>query len=522
MPFHSHYPDIIIPETPLSTFVLERAEELGSTAAFVDGRSGDTLSYGELARRVRRLSADLVARGTEKGDVVALLCPNGPAFAVGLHATAAAGGVITPVNPLCSTDELAFQLRDSGAKRLLTTSAFLDRTSERQVSSAVEEVLVLGQEQEPESPAYAPVSLERWADVAIDPEKDVAVLPYSSGTTALPKGVMLTHRNLVANISQVAGAHSMDPDDRVIALLPFSHIYGLTVVLNLQLRTGSTIVTMGRFDLDQFLGILQDQSVTLAYVVPPIILALGKHPAVSNYDLSALRLIVSGAAPLDAQLQDACAQRLGCPVVQGYGMTEASPVTHLNPDSSAGNRSGSVGPPVPNTECKVVDLQTGEELAAGRSGEICVRGPQVMTGYLNSEEETAQAVDSEHWLRTGDIGFADEDGFLYVVDRLKEMIKYKGHQVAPAELEAILLSHPAVADAAVVPGRDAEAGEVPRAFVTLRAEVAAEELIAYVAERVAPFKRIHSVERVQEIPRSAAGKVLRRLLVDAAATAGGD
>jgi acyl-CoA synthetase (AMP-forming)/AMP-acid ligase II len=349
---------------------------------------------------------------------------------------------------------------------------------------------------------------------AIDPARDVVALPYSSGTTGLPKGVMLTHRNLVANILQFHEMFDMTSDDVVIAVLPFFHIYGLQVILNGTLRTGATLVVLPRFELETFLRAVQEHRVTVAFVVPPILLALAKHPAVDGYDLSSLRQILSGAAPLGAELARAAAARLRCSVVQGYGMTETSPVTHTNSGPAIETKPGSVGALVSNTEGRIVDPASGGELGAGEQGEICVRGPQIMKGYLGRPEATAAMIDAEGWLHTGDIGYADDDGDFFVVDRLKELIKYKGCPVAPAELEALLLTLPAVADVAVIPSPDDEAGEVPKAFVVTRAQVTPEELMAFVAERVAPTKRVRRVEMIDQIPKSPSGKILRRVLVD--------
>jgi acyl-CoA synthetase (AMP-forming)/AMP-acid ligase II len=326
---------------------------------------------------------------------------------------------------------------------------------------------------------------------------------------------MLSHRNLVANTLQTGVGQDVRDDETLIAILPFFHIYGMSVILNLGLSRGATIVTMPKFELEPFLEAMAQRRVTRAFLVPPIVLALAKHPAVDGYDLSALQLIMSGAAPLDASLANACAVRLGCAVMQGYGLTETSPVVVITSDRPGMGRAGSIGTLVPNTEAKVVDVATLEELGPGADGEICFRGPQVMQGYLRNPEATARTIDADGWLHTGDIGHVDADGFFFIVDRLKELIKYKGYQVPPAELEAILLSHPAVSDAAVIPVPDEEAGEIPKAFVVLSDPgFDAESLMAYVAEHVAPYKRIRRVEVIDAIPKSASGKILRRVLVD--------
>jgi acyl-CoA synthetase (AMP-forming)/AMP-acid ligase II len=325
---------------------------------------------------------------------------------------------------------------------------------------------------------------------------------------------MLTHHNLVSNVSQFHGAHPIDSSDIFIGLLPFFHIYGMTVLMNGGLRKGATIVTMPRFDLEGFLELSQRYSTTRAYLVPPVILALAKHPVVDNYDMSSLKTVMSGAAPLSGDLASAAAERLGCNVVQGYGLTETSPVTHCVPQDPGRNKPGSIGPPIPNTECKVVDLTTDEEVATDELGEVWIRGPQVMKGYLNNDAATSMTIDSDGWLHSGDIGRVDSDGYFFLVDRLKELIKYKGMQVAPAELEALLLTHEQISDAAVIGIPDEEAGEVPKAFVVLAGELSEEDIKSFVSERVAPHKRVRSVEVVEAIPKSASGKILRRVLKD--------
>jgi len=379
-------------------------------------------------------------------------------------------------------------------------------------SSSVADVLVFGEADEAIPFASLLENDGPMPEVAIDVHQDVVALPYSSGTTGLPKGVMLTHHNLVANMCQMDGIEPIGPEDVLVGGLPFFHIYGLVVVLNRALANGATVVTMSRFELDAFLDLLQRYGVTRAHVVPPIVLALAKHPMVDRYDLSHLRVIDCGAAPLSGELADACATRLGCEVKQGFGMTELSPVSHLMPDGTS--MPGSVGPTIRNVECQVVDIATGHPVAPFQQGELWIRSPGVMKGYLHQPTATAETVDAQGWVHSGDIGYADEEGYFYVVDRVKELIKYKGYQVAPAALEAVLATHPAVTDAAVVGYPDEEAGEIPKAFVTLKSEVSADQILAYVAERVAPYERVRLLEVIDQVPRSASGKILRRVLVE--------
>jgi len=337
------------------------------------------------------------------------------------------------------------------------------------------------------------------------------VLPYSSGTTGLSKGVMLTHRNLLANLVQIDAIETAELK-AMIACLPFFHIYGMVVVMNLGLMRGATCVTLQKFDLEAFLRVLQDWPIDVAHIVPPIAVALAKHPVVDNYDLSHLRWLFSGAAPFGPHLTDAVEARLGVKVRQGYGMTEASPATHYTVPGA--ERTGKIGPLMPSTEGRMVDPQTGLDVAVGEAGEVWVRGPQVMKGYLNNPEATAKTVDADGWLHTGDIGVVDADGYLEIVDRLKELIKVKGFQVAPAELEALLLKHTSIADAAVIGVIDGECGEVPKAFVVAREPITSEAVMAFVEQHVAHYKRLRHVEFVDAIPKSPSGKILRRVLVE--------
>jgi acyl-CoA synthetase (AMP-forming)/AMP-acid ligase II len=504
-----------IPNVSFTELVLGRAQALGEKAALIEAASGRTLSYRQLAADVRHVAAGLAARGFARGDVLGMYSPNLPEYAVVFHAVAILGGITTTVNPLCTADELARQLNDCRARLLVTVPSFVDRAfaAATQVPT-IREVIVVGEAAGATSYADLVSATGEPPDVRIDPAVDLIALPYSSGTTGLPKGVMLTHRNLVANVLQTVASGVSVEQDVGIAVLPFYHIYGMVVVMGVSLAVGATVVTMPRFELEPFLRVLQDARVTKACLVPPIVLALAKQPIVDNYDLSSLERIVSGAAPMSMALEQACAARLGVVVSQGYGMTETSPVTHISPAEPDRVRAGTVGLTAPNTETRIVDVSTGDDVGPGETGEIWVRGPQVMKGYLDHPQATADMLDADGWLHTGDIGSMDADGYLTIVDRLKELIKYKGLQVAPAELEALLLSHPDVADAAVIPIPDEEAGEVPKAFVVRRTLVAADELIAFVAERVAPHKRIRQLRFVDAIPKSASGKILRRVLID--------
>ncbi|MCX5767499.1 MAG: 4-coumarate--CoA ligase family protein [Gemmatimonadetes bacterium] len=513
MIFRSRFPDAVIPDVALTDYVFARVDEFRDYAALIDGPTGRRVTFGELQTLIRRVMGGLAARGFKPGDALCIFSPNIPEYAAVFFGVASMGGMNTTANPMYGAEELAKQLRDSGARLIVTIPALAERTLQAAALVGGAEVIVFGEA--PGCTTFASFVDNDGTATAppIDPANDIVALPYSSGTTGLPKGVMLTHRNLVANVAQCDFIDISNPGDHTMGILPFFHIYGMVVILCAVLRRGATVVTLPQFDLETYLRLSQEYKVVSAYLVPPIALALAKHPMVDKYDLSSLKMINSGAAPLSGELEKAIDDRLGVFAKQGYGMTETSPVTHFTPFDRSQYKPGSCGLVVPNTECRIMDLENGRELGPNERGELYIRGPQVMKGYLNQTEATAAAIDAEGWLRTGDVAYADDDGFFYIVDRLKEFIKYKGYQVAPAELEAVLLTHPKVADAAVIPLADEEAGEVPKAFVVLREPCEAAEIMAFVAGVVAPYKKVRVVEFVDKIPKSASGKILRRELI---------
>ncbi|HEY1347658.1 MAG TPA: AMP-binding protein [Streptosporangiaceae bacterium] len=509
-----------IPELTLPQFVLAAARQRGTKRALIDAATGHELSYAELAEAVRETGAGLSARGVRPGDVLALCAPNCIEFAVAFYAATSIGAIVTAVNPLCTPDEISRQLRQTGTRWLVATSGLVEQKLRAVMAeTAIVETFVIGGPAAGTIP-FGALRAGAPAPAAAVSAADVALLPTSSGTTGLPKSVVLTHRNLVASLCQTRLGQPVAEGDVWIAALPLFHIYGLQITLNLPLLAGATVVILPRFELGAFLRAIQDHGITTAAVVPPMILGLANADAVDDYDLSTLRLILSAAAPLGADLARACARRLGCRVKQAYGMTEVSGGTHIAPDTGP-DRPDSVGPALPGVECRIVDPRTGADLRPGEPGELLVRTPGAMRGYLGDPGASAATIDPGGWVHTGDIVTADSGGWFYVTDRVKELIKYKGYQVAPAELEAVLLTHPAVADAAVVRRPDELAGEIPKAFVVLRAPASAQELMAWVAGRVAGYKRVRQVEFIDSIPKSPAGKVLRRLLVERDAGADG-
>ena len=425
---------------------------------------------------------------------------------------------VTTINSLSLADDVERQLRDADATWLFTVTPLLAAGLEGATRAGIpnDRVVVLdGAEGHPSLRDLLALGAPP-PTVSFDPATHVAVLPYSSGTTALPKGVQLSHRNLIANVEQARELIQVSADDRVLAVLPFFHIYGMTVLLNLALRQRATLVTMPRFDLTEFLRIVSEYRCSYLFIAPPIAVALAKHPLVGEYDLSSVHTLLSGAAPLDGALAEAVATRLGCEVLQGYGMTELSPVTHVIPRGRLDLPRDSVGLTIPNVECRLVDLETGAEIEQptdgdSAPGELLCRGPNVMLGYLNRPDATAETIDADGFLHTGDVATVNAQGAIRIVDRVKELIKYKGYQIAPAELEALLLQHPLVADAAVIGVDDADGQEVPKGFVVrVSLELDEAAVLAFVESRVAPHKKLREVEFIDAIPKSAAGKILRK------------
>lgn len=519
MIFRSPHAPVAIPEVSITDYLLSSASSHGTKPALIDGTTGRTINYSQFEPMVQQLAAGFARYGVKKGETFAIYCPNLPEYVIAFHALATLGAVVTMVPPLFTDTEIETQLKDSQAKYILTIPQLAGRARKLADISGIRQIFVIGEAEGAVSLTSLLVN-EQPPDVSIATKEDLAALPYSSGTTGFPKGVMLTHYNLVAMLCQMEAVEPVLKDDVMICVVPMYHLYGLHIVANLALGKGATVVTLPRYDEQEFLQTIEKYRVTIAPLVPPLVLALSRSPYVDNVDLSSLRLIHCGAASLADEIARACSARLHCEIRYGYGLTEVSPLSHASAPNIAPHKPGSVGFCLPNTECRIVDPLTGSDLGPNEEGEIWLRGPQVMKGYLGNPAATAEMLTEDGWLKSGDIGYADEEGQLFVVDRLKELIKYKGRQVAPAELEALLLTHPLIGDAAVVPIADEEAGEVPKAFVVLKndnstavdRETLDEEIISFVASRIAPHKRIRKVEFVSEIPKSPAGKILRRVL----------
>jgi 4-coumarate--CoA ligase len=463
-------------------------------------------------------------------STVAMYCPNHVDYLPVALAVSLCGAKLTPINPMYTATELERVLDLSGSSVLFVHTSKLDVALETvKKSKNVKHVVVITDEGEAVPEGTIHLDSLRHDDGI--PMKTIQVehretashpflLPYSSGTTGLPKGVRLSHSNIVANLLQCEAVEGIGfpPDHKLISPLPFFHIYAFSVSLLYPAWKGNQVITMSKgFDLELFCKLVEEHQPERAHLVPPILIGLQKHPMIDNFDMSSLRVIVSAAAPSSAALEEAVKDRLNCDVKQGWGMSELSPIGTLNADYNI--KAGSVGPVVPSTFAKIVD-ESGKSLGPNEQGDLMIKGPQVMMGYLNDEVGTSECLSPSGWLRSGDLAYYDEEGFFFITDRIKELIKVRGFQVAPAELEALLLTHEAISDAAVIPVPDDEAGELPRAYVVLNSTEAASEIqekdiYEWVKEKVAPYKKLKGgVIFTDVIPKAASGKILRRVLRD--------
>jgi long-chain acyl-CoA synthetase len=507
------YPDVPIFQVLKTTAILDPEKVSILSPKKMTIKEIDTLSD--------KLATALADLGVKKGKTVALFMWNSPEFIIAFFGALKAGATVTALNPSYREKDAKYQLEDSESITVIVDDEqYPVIKSIRDELPRLKNIVVVGEERLPETYLFKEL-IERYPPnppkVRITPKKDLAVIQYTAGTTGPPKGCMLTHYNIVSNMFQLTLTHGTEStrEDIVLAHLPFYHIYGMTILICTSLCFGLSIVIQKRFDIEEFLELIQKFKVTIVTTVMPVLTMLTQMPELlKQYDLSSLRYISSGATPMVPETARKFQELTDVTVTQGYGLSETSPTTHTNPLCQI--KIESVGPPLPDTLQKIVDIETGtKELPPGEIGEIIIRGPQVMIGYWKRPKDTAEVL-RDGWFYTGDLGKIDEDGYLYIVDRKKETIKYMGFTIGPAELEAVLLEHPAVGDCAVVGKPDPVAGEIPKAYVLLRggAKATEEELIKFVADRVAGYKKIREVEFVDEIPRSLAGKVLRREFIE--------
>jgi acyl-CoA synthetase (AMP-forming)/AMP-acid ligase II len=491
-------------------YIREQARRWPDAEALVEASSGRAISYAQLDRMIGRVAAGLAAHGLCPGDTLLMFAPNLPEWPVMALGAMAAGGVLSGANPMSPVGDLVHQMRDAGARFVCTIPPFLPMVREAADRAGCKHIVLIGGEAEATISFASLVDCDdAEPDVSNDP-KAVAALPYSSGTTGLAKGVVLTHQTIISNVCQFNQVFAAQPLGVGLAFLPMFHIFGFTVVTLCGLARGWKLVTVPRFEPESFLQAISKYRVTVLSLVPPVLQFLAAHPLVDQYDLTSLELVGCGAAPLGASLQHKAAERLKCPVVQGFGMTESSGVVFVSHPDVA--RYGASGRLLPGTEARIVDPASGDDAAPGETGELWFRGPQAFKGYLNQPASTAATITSDGWVRTGDLGRIDADGYLYVTDRLKELIKVKAFQVAPAELEALLVTHPAVADVTVIGRPDERAGEVPVAYIVPRGTFDAEAIKAWVAERVVEYKQLADVVACEAIPKTPSGKILRRVV----------
>jgi len=500
---------------PLFELVSSAANKYPDNIAF--SCRGQDLTYRELDLATGKLAVGLNELGVKKGDNVLLFLPNSFEFVIAYYGILKAGGIVSPANPTYKTEDLRHQIDDSGASVIITDAGSYPVVEKLKDETGLKAIIVTGPDRNKGVFSLSEILAKHSGGpfhVDVEPKEDTAVITYTGGTTGLSKGAMLTHYNLVANAIQNAAWFAWSNKDVVIGLLPFYHSWGGCTCVNSPIYSGARVVIIPHFDAEELLATIQKERATILYGAMSMFTMLVSNPVINKYDLSSLRYVKAGAMPIPPEIKERWEQLTGVKMILGYGLSEACPETHNSPPQRVKMRT--VGIPVTDTDARIVDEETGEnELPPGEVGELVIRGPQVMKGYLNRPEETREAL-RNGWLYTGDLGVMDEEGYFSIVDRKKETIKYKGYTIAPAEVEAALYEHPAVKECAVVGKPDALAGEVPKAYVVLKEgyQSSEEELVSFCGERIAPYKKIREVEFIQEIPKTQVGKVLRRVLRD--------
>ena len=529
-PWLKHWPtevpeSIKYPSIPLHGLLEQTAKTYPEKTAIVYGKR--EITYTQLDALSNQFANSLAKLDVKKGDRIALYLPNIPQFIIAFFGALKAGAVVTTISPLHREREVEYQLGDSGAQTIVTLNTLYPVVEKIRQKTQLKHVIVtglgeFGSEGIPNTLSFDGLlesASQDQPNIQINPDEDLAALQYTGGTTGTAKGAMLTHKNLVSNALAFAAWIKGAEKDVFLAALPLFHIYGMTTSMNVPISLASKMVLVPKFDPAKILETIQQHKVTVYCGSPTMYSILLANPELGKYDLTSIRVCISGASPLPPQVQKKFMEVTGGFLAEGYGLTEASPVTHCTPvDRSMKTvKVGSIGLPLPDTEAKIVDTETGEKsLAAGETGELAVKGPQVMKGYWQRPQETALVL-RDGWLLTGDIARMDEEGYFFITDRKKDLIKYKDYSVYPREIEDVLYEHPAVKLCAVVGKPDPIAGEIPKAFVVLKegSVASTQEIMVFVNDKVAPYKAIREVEFRKELPISGAGKVLRRQLKEA-------
>lgn len=547
-PWHAHYPEeiptsISYDEKPLHVYLQESVHRYEKMKAL--HFMGKEMTFSEVYTEAKKLANYMQSLGLKKGDRVAIMLPNCPQSVISYYGALLAGAIVVQTNPLYTERELEYQLKDSGATFIVCLDILLPRVTNVRDQTDIEHTIVTGikdylpfpknliypfiQKREynmvvkvdPSEDTHVwsqiiKLTSDNYTEVAVDPKKDLALLQYTGGTTGHPKGVMLTHHNLVANVQMCRHwlYKSEEGKEVVLGVLPFFHVYGMTTVMNMSIMMGSKMVLLPKFDAAEVLKTIHKQRPTLFPGAPTIYVGLLNHRDLKKYDLSSIEACISGSAPLPVEVQEQFERETGGRLVEGYGLTETSPVTHAN-FLWTKRVNGSIGVPWPDTDAKIVKIGTLEELEQGEVGEIAVKGPQVMSGYWNNEEETAEVL-KEDWLLTGDLGYVDEDGYFYIVDRKSDMIIAGGYNIYPREIEEVLYEHEAIQEVTVAGVPDPYRGETVKAYVVLKDNynVSDDDLNKYCRKHLAAFKVPRIYEFRDELPKTAVGKILRRKLVE--------
>ncbi|XP_057820944.2 probable CoA ligase CCL5 [Cryptomeria japonica] len=499
--------------------------------AFIDFATGYKITFPQLWNSVRSLAAGLADMGIKKGDVILLLSPNSVYFPIICMAIMSVGAIVTTTNPLNTAAEITKQAKDSSSVLAFVTSELVNKLADANLPIVLISTMP-GFSQATTNNGDSSVTRSLVDLMATDPAKapnvpikqdDTATLLYSSGTTGLSKGVISTHRNLISMVCVLISRFNLSTtsDNSFLCTVPMFHIYGLAAFACGLVASGSTIVVLSKFELGEMLGAIEKYRVTYLPLVPPILLALTKTEVARKYDLTSLHSVLCGGAPLSKESTEEFISKFpSITIMQGYGLTETTAIGASTDTQEESRHYGTAGMLSPNTDAKIVDPDSGLALPPNQRGELWLRGPTIMKGYFSNPEATTSAMDENGWLRTGDLCYIDNEGYVFVVDRLKELIKYKGYQVAPAELEALLLSHPEIADVAVIPFPDKEAGQVPMAYIVRKQGSTLSEatVVEFVSKQVAPYKKVRRVAFVSEIPKTAAGKTLRKDLIKLSAS----